>query len=124
MESQDGRSVVRLRWRKIALPAALTAGAIVVFGLCNAGTELTHEGGEWYTGYAGSTHTGLGKVDLYQVDARDREPPSVTHLGVELDERPVLGQEVVEDFEEDGPPVLDFLAQAPLELHSPERRDT
>ena len=34
--------------------------------------DLTHEGGEWYTQYAGSTHTGLGKVDLVHVDASGR----------------------------------------------------
>ncbi len=56
-----------------------------------------------------------------QMDASDRESPLVAHRGVELDERPVVGQEVVEDLEKDRPPILNLLAQAPFELHPPER---
>ena len=62
----------RRPWRRLALPAAIVGGVIVAVGLCSSSAELQAEGGAWYTGFAGSTHTGLGKVDLFRATGRGR----------------------------------------------------
>ena len=59
-------------WRRMALPLVVAGSLILTCAIWTSSGELTHEGGEWYTQYAGSTHTGLGKVDLVHVDARGR----------------------------------------------------
>lgn len=59
-------------WRRMAIPAAVAGALILTCALWTSSSELTHEGGEWYTQYASSTHTGLGKVDLVHLDAGGR----------------------------------------------------
>ena len=49
----------------------LAACALLIAAACGP-SDLSSEGGSWYTGHAGSTHTGLAKVDLYYVDERGR----------------------------------------------------
>ena len=55
-----------------AIGLAVAGVALLSLALCSTSDSLSPEGGPWYTGDAGSTHTGLGRVDLFHVDDRGR----------------------------------------------------